>query len=78
MPQVKRGSKLKRREAALVLGAAGVSLAMAGGASATAPTKNVPSQDDAHRIILGEEEISERGYRTGLAQLSPGRLRDHV
>ena len=31
MPQVKRRSKLKRREAALVLGAAGVSLAMAGG-----------------------------------------------
>ena len=64
IPQVKRRSKLKRREAALVLGAAGVSLAMAGGASATTPTKNVPSQDDARRIVLGEEEISDVSLAT--------------
>jgi hypothetical protein len=64
MPQAKRGSKLKRREAALVLGAAGVCLALAGGASATAKTTNVPSQDDACRIILDEEEISDVSLAT--------------
>ncbi len=64
MPQAKRGSKLKRREAALVLGVAGLFLAMAGGASATAPTKNVPSQDDPRRIILGEEEFFDVSLAT--------------
>ena len=64
MAQAKRSSKLKRRKAALVLGAAGVSLAMGGRASATAPTTNVPSEDNANRIVLGEEEISDISLAT--------------
>jgi hypothetical protein len=51
MAQAKRGSKRKRGKAALVLGAAGFSLAMAGGASATAPTTNLPSQDTARELF---------------------------
>ena len=64
MAHAKRGPKRKRRKAALVLGAAGVSWAMAGGASATAPTTNVPSQDNARRIVLGEEEVSDVSLAT--------------
>ncbi len=64
MAQAKRSSKLKRRKAALVLGAAGVSLAMGGRASATAPATNVPSEDNANRIVLGEEEISDISLAT--------------
>jgi hypothetical protein len=43
------------------VGAAGVSLAFAGGASATAPTEPTPPQDTTPRpvITLGEEEISD-------------------
>ena len=63
MARAKRATKQKRRRIALpVLGAAGMSLTMAGGASAaTAPTANVPSQDTAPRpvITLFEEEISD-------------------
>ena len=62
--QAARGSKRKSRKAALVLGAAGVSLAMGGGASATAPATNVPSQDNARRIVLGEEEVSDVSLAT--------------
>ena len=64
MAKAKRGSKRNVRRAALALGAAGVSLAMTGGASATAPTTNVPSQDNARRIFLGEEEISDVSLAT--------------
>jgi hypothetical protein len=64
MAHAKRGPQRKRRKAALVLGAAGVSWAMAGGASATAPTTNVPSQDNARRIVLGEEEVSDVSLAT--------------
>jgi hypothetical protein len=64
MVQAARGSKRKSRKAALVLGAAGVSLAMGGGASATAPATNVPSQDNARRIVLGEEEVSDVSLAT--------------
>ena len=68
MARAKQVSKRKRRGAVAlpVLGAAGVSLAMAGGASATAPTANVPSQDTAPRpvITLGEEEISDVSLAT--------------
>jgi hypothetical protein len=46
------------------LGAAGVSLAMTGAASATAPATNVPSQDNARRFILSEEEISDVSLAT--------------
>ena len=62
MAHAKQASKRKRlRKSLPAFGVAGVSLAMAGGASATAPTGNVPSQDTAPRpvITLGEEEISD-------------------
>jgi hypothetical protein len=64
MTQAKRSSIRKRGKAAWALGAAGVSLAMTGGASATAPTTHVPSQDNARRFILGEEEISDISLAT--------------
>jgi hypothetical protein len=50
------------KKAALALGAAGVSLAMTGAASATAPATNVP--DNARRLILTEEEISDVSLAT--------------
>ena len=65
MARTKQASKRKRRNTALpVLGAAGISLAMAGGASATPPAANVPSQDTGPRITLGEEEISDVSLAT--------------
>src|SRR6202035_1393110 len=70
MTQARRTSRRKSRKAALskkaalALGAAGVSLAMTGAASATAPTTNVPSQDNARRLILTEEEISDVSLAT--------------
>ncbi len=64
MTQARRSSIRKRKKAALALGAAGVSLAMTGAASATAPATNVPSQDNARRLILAEEEISDVSLAT--------------
>lgn len=64
MAREKRSSKRKRGKAALVLGAAGVSMAMTGGASATAPSTNAPSQDNARQMILAEEEISDVSLAT--------------
>jgi len=70
MTQARRISRRKSRKAALskkaalALGAAGVSLAMTGAASATAPATNVPSQDNARRLILTEEEISDVSLAT--------------
>lgn len=64
MTQAKRTSIRKRAKAALAFGAAGVSLAMTGSASATAPATNGPSQDDARRLILGEEEFSDVSLAT--------------
>jgi hypothetical protein len=70
MTQARRSSKRKSRKAALAkktalaLGAAGVSLAMTGAASATAPATDVPSQDNARRLILTEEEISDVSLAT--------------
>src|SRR5580698_2805089 len=64
MTQAKRNSIRKRKKAALALGAAGVSLAMTGAASATAPATDVPSQDNARRLILTEEEISDVSLAT--------------
>ena len=65
MRQAKRGSKRKRSRAALpVLGAAGVSLTMAGGASANTPTVEVRSQDSGPRILLAEEEIFDVSLAT--------------
>jgi hypothetical protein len=40
-----------------VWAAAGVSLAMAGGASANAPAIDIPPQDSGKRILLAEEEV---------------------
>ena len=62
MARAKRTSKQKRRRMAFpALGAAGVSLAVAGGASATVSTANVPPRDTEFRpvITLDEEEISD-------------------
>ena len=67
MAQAKQPSKRYRAKTSLpVLGAAGVSLAVAGGASATAPTANVPSQEaGSHTVItLSEEEISDVNLAT--------------
>jgi len=64
MARTKQSSKWKRRRTALALGAAGVSLTMAGGASATAPTTNVPSQNTAPGIVLADEEISDVSLAT--------------
>ena len=65
MSNAKHSSKRKRlmRKAVPTVGIAGMSLAMAGGASAatTPPTANLSSQHIplSHEIILGEEEISD-------------------
>ena len=68
MAQAKQPSKRKRTKTSLpVLGAAGISLAVAGGASATAPTADVPSQDTGTArtaVTLGEEEISDVNLAT--------------
>jgi len=67
MAQAKQASKRKRRRTALpVVGAAGVSFAMVGGAAATTPTANVPSRDiDARSVFaLGEEEMSDVSLAT--------------
>ena len=66
MAQARRRSIRKRGKAALALGAAGVSLVMTGGASATAPTVTTtdPTQDNARRFFLGEEEISDVSLAT--------------
>jgi hypothetical protein len=66
MAHSKQASKRKRRRIALpVLGAAGASLAMAGGASATVPIANVPSQDNTPLpITLFEEEIFDVNLAT--------------
>jgi hypothetical protein len=70
MTQARRTSRRKSRKAALskkaalALGAAGVSLAMTGAASASAPATNVPSQDNARRLVLTEEEISDVSLAT--------------
>ena len=58
MAKAKQGSKRKHSKTALpVWAAAGVSLAMMGGASANAPATDVPSEDSGKRILLAEEEV---------------------
>ena len=58
MAKAKQGFKRKRSKTALpVWAAAGVSLAMMGGASANAPATDVPSRDTGKRILLAEEEV---------------------
>ena len=50
----------RRRKAVPVLGAAGLSLSLASGASGS-PTVNMPTQkvEASHEIVLAEEEISD-------------------
>src|SRR5215211_2407317 len=68
MARGKQASKQKRRRTALpAWGAAGMSLAMAGGASAAvAPTANTPSQHAGSppAFVLGGEEISDISLAT--------------
>ena len=64
MSKVTQRSKRNISKAAVAFGAAGVSFAMVGGASAVAPKTNVPLQDNARRIFLGEEEISDVSLAT--------------
>ena len=70
MPRVKQASKRKHvtKAAAPVIGAAGLTLSLVGGASAAAvPTANVqplPNVAPGHQITLGEEEISDVSLAT--------------
>ena len=58
MSKARRTPRRNARKAALALGAAGFSLALTGGASATAPA-DVASRDNSRQIFLGEEEIAD-------------------
>jgi hypothetical protein len=63
----RRGLKNERRGKALsALGIAGMSLALASGASASTgdATTNIPSISQAREIFLGEEEISDVSLAT--------------
>ena len=67
MARSNKASKQKgRRKTLPLVGAAGVSLAFAGGAYATAPTEHTPPQDTTPRpvVTLGEEEISDVNLAT--------------
>jgi hypothetical protein len=65
MAKAKQGFKRKRSKTALPLwAAAGVSLAMAGGASANAPVIDTPPQDSGKRIVLAEEEVFDVSLAT--------------
>src|SRR4026209_515746 len=69
MPLAKQASKQKRRSKAIpVLGAAGLSLSLAGTASAGpgGPAVNLPTSGngDGNQVFLGEEEISDVSLAT--------------
>src|SRR6516162_3792909 len=66
MPHTKRASKRKHpKEIVPVVGAVGVSLSLAGGASAaTAPTTDTPSWAIPPQFTLTEEEISDVSLAT--------------
>jgi hypothetical protein len=69
MPRVKQASKKKRMPKAVpVLGAAGLTFSMVGGASAAAvPTTDVaqtPNLGLGHQVMLGEEEIADVSLAT--------------
>jgi len=69
MPKVKQATKRKRvANAVPVLGAAGLTFSLAGGASAAvAPTQDaqrLPNLAPNHEIMLGEEEISDVSLAT--------------
>jgi hypothetical protein len=63
---IQASKKNGRRKTLPLVGAAGVSLAFAGGAYATAPTEHTPPQDTTPRpvVTLGEEEISDVNLAT--------------
>ena len=69
MPRVKQASKRKRvTKSVPVLGAAGLTFSLVGGASAAAvPTADVPQTPNiapSHAITLGEEEIADVSLAT--------------
>ena len=69
MPRVKQASKKKRvTKAVPVIGAAGLTFSLVGGASAAAlPTADVqatPNNMMGHQVTLGEEEISDVSLAT--------------
>src|SRR5215467_14898198 len=70
MPRAKQAAKRERRAKAVpVLGAAGLSLSLTGGASAatagaTADLPTTPNTALGHEITLGEEEISDVSLAT--------------
>jgi hypothetical protein len=71
MPRVKQASKQKRRNkgaSVKVVGAAGLSLSLVGGASAsTMPTPDIPRSDNTspnQRFVLGEEEMADVSLAT--------------
>src|SRR5882672_3345628 len=69
MPRVKQASKKKRvTKAVPVMGAAGLTFSLVGGASAAAlPTADVqttPNNMMGHQVTLGEEEISDVSLAT--------------
>jgi hypothetical protein len=68
MARAKQSSKRNRSKAVPVLGIAGVSFAMAGGASAATggTVADIPAQNTAtqHQLFLGEEEISDVSLST--------------
>ena len=71
MAKTKQTAKRSRAKKALpVLGLAGVSMALVGGASASAPTADTPSQNTTARqqIFLGEEELSDVSLATFYVQ----------
>ena len=85
MAQAKKAAKRKRRKIALpVMGAAGVSLALAGGASAISKARaaDISSRDTAspREITLGEEEIADVSLATFyvLDKEADGILQDNV
>jgi hypothetical protein len=85
MAQAKKAAKRKRRKIALpVMGAAGVSLALAGGASAISKARaaDILSRDTAspREITLGEEEIADVSLATFyvLDKEADGILQDNV
>jgi hypothetical protein len=83
MPQSKQAAKRKRRKIALpVMGAAGVSLALAGGASAIneAQAADTLSGDAASlpEITFGEEEIADVSLATFYVFDKEAVVQDHV
>src|SRR5262245_4293917 len=66
MARATTSKRTSPRKTLPVMGVAGVSLAMAGSASATAPTTHVPTQDTSlgPLFALGEEELSDVSLAT--------------